>query len=176
MTQDERPIAVSALARGVAVVSRSGRQFGTVDRVLEEPAQDIVHGIVVVTPTGRRLVSRDQLGQVTTARVVCELSDEQAATLPAAPPPDPQDRRRRWRRPGWVAWTGPVSVVRCSRGAVFQSTWVPLLSVTAIRLGPLRIQWCPVHQRVELVRRIDPRTMTPAERAQAARYPARPIP
>jgi hypothetical protein len=45
-----------------------------------------------------------------------------------------------------------------------------------IRLGPYRIQRCPVHERVEIVHQVDPSTLSPTERAQAALYPAGRIP
>jgi hypothetical protein len=77
------PIAYSALSKGVPVVSRSGRAFGTVEHVLEIPEEDLFDGIVVSTAAGLRFVDRDQIDQITTARVVCALTDEQAAALPA---------------------------------------------------------------------------------------------
>ena len=63
-----------------------------------------------------------------------------------------------------------------SRGGLFETVWIPLGSFKAIRLGVFRIQRCPVHARFEVVRRVDPDTLTNEERAAAARYPADPIP
>ncbi|HEX2705481.1 MAG TPA: hypothetical protein VHM65_06960 [Candidatus Lustribacter sp.] len=62
------------------------------------------------------------------------------------------------------------------RGGLFETVWIPLISVKALRLGPLRIQRCPVHRRVEFVQLVDPATLTDADRAAAARYPADLIP
>jgi hypothetical protein len=81
MTTDGIPIAYSALARGTPVVSASGQVFGVVEHVLEIPAEDLFDGIVVATQDGFRFVDRDQIDQITTARVTCLLTDEQAATL-----------------------------------------------------------------------------------------------
>jgi hypothetical protein len=69
-----------------------------------------------------------------------------------------------------------ATIVRCSRGALFETIWVPLVSFKAIRLGSKRLQRCPVHARWELVQRADPSTLTPAERAEGAEHPAGPIP
>ena len=113
MTTDGIPIAYSGLHRGTPVVSTSGRQFGTVEHVLEIPAEDVFDGIVVATGDGLRFVDRDQIEQITTARVRCALSDEQVAAL--RPPDGPpvfavedagsslHDRfGRLFRRPHWT--------------------------------------------------------------------------
>jgi hypothetical protein len=49
-----------------------------------------------------------------------------------------------------------ATIVRCSRGGLFETVWVPLASFKAIRLGSKRLQRCPVHGRWEIVRRVDP--------------------
>ena len=82
MTADDGiPIAYTGLPRGTPVVSASGREFGVVEHVLEIPAEDLFDGIVVATDSGLRFVDRDQIEQITTVRVTCELTDEQVATL-----------------------------------------------------------------------------------------------
>jgi hypothetical protein len=88
VTEGGTPIAYTALSKGVPVVSQSGRAFGAVEHVLEIPAEDLFDGIVVSTAAGLRFVDRDQIDQITTVRVLCALTDEQAAALPApaAPP------------------------------------------------------------------------------------------
>ena len=85
MAEDGIPIAYSALQKGVPVVSSSGREFGKVEHVLEIPAEDLFDGIVVTTGAGLRFVDRDQIELITTTRVSCALTDEQAAALK---PPD----------------------------------------------------------------------------------------
>jgi hypothetical protein len=82
---DEMPIAYSALPKGTPVVTASGAQFGVVEHVLEIPAEDLFDGIVVSTADGLRFVDRDQIENITTARVRCVLTDEQAQRLT---PPD----------------------------------------------------------------------------------------
>ncbi|MBV8217991.1 MAG: hypothetical protein JO325_05985 [Solirubrobacterales bacterium] len=60
-----------------------------------------------------------------------------------------------WRRGYGV---GGNVIVRCHKGHLFTTIWVPGASVKAIRLGPRRIQWCPVGRHwslVTLVRRSD---------------------
>jgi hypothetical protein len=65
-----------------------------------------------------------------------------------------------------------ATIMRCSRGGLFETIWIPMVSLKAIRLGRRRLQRCPVHHRWELVSRVDPATLTDNERAEAARYPA----
>lgn len=116
MTEGGTPIAYSGLAKGVPMVSTSGHQFGTVEHVLQVPEEDLFDGIVVSTAQGLRFVDRDQIDQITTARVACALSDEGAAALPA-PDGEPvyeadpladaggslHDRfGRMFRRPHWI--------------------------------------------------------------------------
>jgi len=139
----------------------------------------IFHGIVIATAAGLRFVDRDHVERITTAQITCALSDEQAAALSAPSAEDlgegPGPRPKRpWFAPG--AFAGHVVIVRCMRGGLFETVWVPLVSFKAVRLGPLRIQRCPVHRHVEVVQPVDPATLSDAERAEAARYPAEPIP
>jgi hypothetical protein len=69
-----------------------------------------------------------------------------------------------------------ASIARCSRGALFETKWVPFMSFTSVRLGRRRFQRCPVHHRWEMVDRVDPASLTDEERADAARYPAGRLP
>ena len=77
------PIAYTALASGVTVVSREGTPIGTVEHVLQVPEEDLFDGIVVKTDDGLRFVDRDQIETITTTRVSCSVTDQQAADLPA---------------------------------------------------------------------------------------------
>jgi hypothetical protein len=144
---DGIPIAFTALTKGVPVVSASGHRFGTVDQVLEEPSEDIFHGLVVATPAGLRFVDRDHVERMTTTGVICALSEEQVAALPAASAPSRGGDRSgvpvrslsgtSWIRTSWFgpSWFrprrrfGPVVIVRCARGALFQTIWIPMVSV-----------------------------------------------
>ncbi len=78
-----RPISYRGLPVGAAVVSASNSQFGTVEHVLQVPELDLFDGIAVKTEHGLRFVDRDQIIDITTTRVRCSLTDEEAAALPA---------------------------------------------------------------------------------------------
>lgn len=180
MSEDDEPVAFTALVPGVPVVTRDGRTIGSVVTVLADPDQDIFHGLVVSTPDGRRFVSRDQVELMTRARVVCGLTDDEVSHLPASPPGAEREPETIFASTGPSTRSGPsgrfVTVVRCMRGGLFQALWVPGVSFTAVRLGPYRIMRCPVHDRVELVRMVDESALTREELEQAARYPAGRIP
>ncbi len=77
-----RPISYEALEVGTAVVTSTGTEFGKVEHVLQIPDLDLFDGIVVKTKHGLRHVGRDQIADITTTLVRCDLSDEQAASLP----------------------------------------------------------------------------------------------
>ena len=42
-------------------------------------------------------------------------------------------------------------IVRCRRGHLFTTLWVPSVSLKALRLGWARVQWCPVGRHWSLV-------------------------
>lgn len=58
--------------------------------------------------------------------------------------------------------------VRCSAGHVFTTTWVPMASLKAVRLGNRRYQHCPVGHHWATVSIIDPHELTADDRAAAA--------
>ena len=82
------PISYLALAIGTPVVSSSGTEFGKVHHVLQVPELDLFDGISVTTAGGLRFVDRDQITEITTTVVRCQLTDNDVAALPApdAPP------------------------------------------------------------------------------------------
>lgn len=82
MTEDADPIAYSALPSGVPLLDSSGNEFGTVDRVLEIPEEDLFDGIVVRTAAGSRFVDADQVVEITTHYVRCSVTSSEAETLP----------------------------------------------------------------------------------------------
>jgi hypothetical protein len=65
---------------------------------------------------------------------------------------------------------GPDTVVRCASGHVFMTTWIPLVSVKALRLGAVRIQRCPLCGHAAAVMPVADSELTPALRAEAARH------
>jgi len=83
LMDEGRPISYEALANGTPVLSFSGTQFGTVEHVLQIPELDLFDGIAVTTKHGLRFVDRDQIKDITTTLVRCDISDDEAATLPA---------------------------------------------------------------------------------------------
>ena len=76
------PIAYSALPKGTPVRTAAGRQFGTVEHVLEIPEEDLFDGIVVATHDGIRFVDRDQITTITDVAVTTVLDDGGASSLP----------------------------------------------------------------------------------------------
>jgi hypothetical protein len=67
-------------------------------------------------------------------------------------------------------------VVRCRKGHLFSTIWIPGGSLKAIRLGLWRIQWCPVGRHVDLVRLVKDADLTDAEREFAAAHHDVPVP
>ena len=47
-------------------------------------------------------------------------------------------------------WAGKVEV-RCRDGHEFTTTWIPGVSFTSLRLGPWRVQRCPVGRHWSIV-------------------------
>ena len=66
--------------------------------------------------------------------------------------------------------------VRCRRGHLFTTVWIPGVSVKALRLGYWRVQWCPVGRHVDLVRLVKDADLTEAERSFAAAHHDVPVP
>jgi hypothetical protein len=58
-------------------------------------------------------------------------------------------------------------VVRCRRGHLFTTLWIPGVSVKAIRLGWWRIQRCPVGRHWSLVTPVKPEELTEDEQRLA---------
>lgn len=62
---------------------------------------------------------------------------------------------------------GKDTIVRCHRGHLFTTVWIPGASVKSLRLGFWRIQWCPVGRHVDVVRPVKPADLTETERSFA---------
>lgn len=69
------------------------------------------------------------------------------------------------RRTGSVV--GLKTIVRCQRGHLFTTTWIPGASVKALRLGPWRVQRCPVGKHWSVVRPVQVAKLSEDEREQA---------
>ena len=65
---------------------------------------------------------------------------------------------------------GGETVVRCNQGHLFTTIWIPGGSLKAIRLGWIRIQYCPVGDHLAFVMPVKEEDLTDAERRMAARY------
>jgi len=61
-------------------------------------------------------------------------------------------------------------IVRCRDGHLFTTTWIPMVSFKAIRLGLVRVQYCPVGDHVVPVRLVRDEDLTPAERLAASQF------
>ena len=56
-------------------------------------------------------------------------------------------------------------VVRCRDGHLFSTLWVPAASLKALRLGPWRVQRCPVGQHWTVVTPVDRQELDQAQLA-----------
>lgn len=70
-----------------------------------------------------------------------------------------------WLRTGRVA--GNV-IVRCRAGHLFTTIWIPGASVKSLRLGPWRVQRCPVGHHWSLVTPVRESDLTETEQKDAA--------
>lgn len=70
-------------------------------------------------------------------------------------------RRRGYKLGGEV-------VVRCRDGHLFTTIWIPGASFKAIRLGLVRLQYCPVGHHLTFVVPVRDEDLTPEERRIAA--------
>lgn len=80
---DDMAISYEAAVRGTPVLSSTGRRIGTLEHVLEVPELDLFDGLVIATDDGLRFIDADQVGRISRRAIRCELSDAQAAGLPA---------------------------------------------------------------------------------------------
>jgi hypothetical protein len=62
---------------------------------------------------------------------------------------------------------GGNAIVRCRRGHLFTTIWIPGGSIKAVRLGWYRLQWCPVGRHWSLVSPVRDADLTDEERALA---------
>jgi len=67
------------------------------------------------------------------------------------------------RRRGYSG-PGGNTVVRCRRGHLFTTIWIPGVSVKAVRLGWARFQYCPVGKHWALVSPVKDADLTDEER------------
>jgi hypothetical protein len=73
------------------------------------------------------------------------------------------------RRRGYSG-LGGNTIVRCSKGHLFTTIWIPGASLKSIRLGPWRVQRCPVGGHWALVRPVKETDLTSDERQAASAH------
>jgi hypothetical protein len=66
------------------------------------------------------------------------------------------------RRRGYTD-DGARTIVRCRNGHLFTTIWIPGASFKAVRLGALRIQYCPVGNHWTIVTPVKPEDLTDDE-------------
>jgi len=72
------------------------------------------------------------------------------------------------RRRGYLV--GGTVVVRCRRGHLFTTIWVPGVTLKAVKLGWWRLQWCPVGRHVSLVAPVRDAELTDGQRRFAQHH------
>jgi hypothetical protein len=71
------------------------------------------------------------------------------------------------RRRGYSG-LGGNTIVRCHKGHLFKTIWIPGASIKSIRLGPWRFQYCPVGRHFSLVAPVKDTELTRDERRAAS--------
>lgn len=82
MSDTAEPVSYEGVPKGVPLLSSTGQEFGTLEKVLEVPSEDLFDGVIVKTHHGRKFVDRDQIAEITTEYIKCDLDDQAAADLP----------------------------------------------------------------------------------------------
>lgn len=77
----EMAVSYQAAVPGTPVLTRSGREIGTLEHVLEVPSLGLFDGIVVATDWGLRFIAAGDVELITVRHVRCSLDDAQAARL-----------------------------------------------------------------------------------------------
>jgi hypothetical protein len=78
-------VSYQAAVPGSPVLTRSGKEIGTLEHVLEVPGLDPFDGIVIATDWGLRFIDADRVEVITICNIRCSLDDAEAGRLP---PPD----------------------------------------------------------------------------------------
>lgn len=78
------------------------------------------------------------------------------------------------RKSGYAV--GMKTAVRCRAGHLFTTIWIPGASFKAVRLGSVRLQWCPVGRHFTAVRPLKVAELTEEVRDAARLQHDAPIP
>lgn len=82
MSDTAEPVSYEGVPLGVPLLSSSGTQFGMLAKVLEIPSEDLFDGVIAKTHHGHRFVDRDQIAEITTEYIKCDLDDAAVESLP----------------------------------------------------------------------------------------------
>jgi hypothetical protein len=83
MSDDAQPVSYEGVPLGVPVLSAAGEQFGTLAKVLEIPSEDLFDGVIVKVGHEHRFFDRDQIAEITTEYIKCDLDEAAISQLPA---------------------------------------------------------------------------------------------
>ncbi len=85
MTQesDDEAVSYQAAVRHSPVLASSRATIGQLEHVLQVPELDIFDGIVISTHRGLRFIGADHVTRITRTELFTDLSEAQAAELPA---------------------------------------------------------------------------------------------
>jgi hypothetical protein len=81
--QDDEAVSYQAAVRHSQVLASTGATIGHLEHVLEVPELDVFDGIVIATHDGLRFIDADHVTRITRTRLRTDLSESQAAQLPA---------------------------------------------------------------------------------------------
>src|SRR5258708_32353428 len=82
--ETETAVSYRAAVPGAPVVTRSGKEIGTLEHVLEVPDLDLFDGIVVATDWGLRFIDAGRVALITITSIRSTLDDAEADRLPAS--------------------------------------------------------------------------------------------
>ena len=80
--ETETAVSYQAAVPGAPVLTRSGKEIGTLEHVLEIPDLDHFDGIVIATDWGLRFIDADRVELITITNIRCSLEDAEANRLP----------------------------------------------------------------------------------------------
>jgi len=80
--ETETAVSHRAAVTGTPVLTRSGKEIGTLEHVLEVPGAGLFDGIVIATDWGLRFIEAGQVELITIRSIRCGLDDAEAARLP----------------------------------------------------------------------------------------------
>jgi hypothetical protein len=85
MTQehDDDVVSYQAAVRHSPVLASNGATIGHLEHVLQVPELDLFDGIVISAHDGLRFIDADHVSRITRTRLRTDLSEAQAAELPA---------------------------------------------------------------------------------------------